>query len=146
MNKLTIEEQYLTLSQSKELQALGIDFSGANYCFRNVDFNKNPSWKYIKDKGEDDIHIFIDLYKFRKDSDISCIKTLSVAEMMEMLPKVFIGNLNSLWFLEITCKATHKDYQVRYIVSDFPRIEFRRTLIRDALFEMLKWLKQNKMI
>ena len=78
MNKLTIEEQYLTLSQSKELQALGIDFSGANYCFRNVDFNKNPSWKYIKDKGEDDIHIFIDLYKFRKDSDISLSENILI--------------------------------------------------------------------
>lgn len=32
-NKLTIEEQYLTLSQSKELQKLGIDFSDAIYCF-----------------------------------------------------------------------------------------------------------------
>ena len=86
-NKLTIEDQFLTLDQAKELKEIGIDFSGANYCFRNVDFNKNPSWKYIKDKGEDDIHIFIDLYKFRKDSDILCIKTLSVAEMLEMLPK-----------------------------------------------------------
>lgn len=29
-NKLTIEEQFLTLDQAKELQALGIDFSGAS--------------------------------------------------------------------------------------------------------------------
>ena len=32
MNKLTIEEQFLTLEQAKELKEIGIDFSGAIYC------------------------------------------------------------------------------------------------------------------
>lgn len=142
-NKLTIEEQYLTLSQSKELQALGIDFSGANYCFRNVDFNKNPSWKYIKDKGEDDIHIFIDLYKSRKDSDISCIKTLSVAEMLEMLPKDLYGKYNPVissnsecWFIGY---ANNGDFLGG-------NCESKGDTIVIALFEMIKLLKQNKLI
>ena len=133
-NKLTIEEQFLTLEQAKELKEIGIDFSGANYCFRNVDFNKNPSWKYIKDKGEDDIHIFIDLYKFRKDSDILCIKTLSVAEMIEMLPEY----------------TSIEHYTGKWHISDnhnslYPHFE-RNVLLRDALFEMIKLLKQNKFI
>ena len=133
-NKLTIEDQFLTLEQAKELKEIGIDFSGANYCFRNVDFNKNPSWKYIKDKGEDDIHIFIDLYKFRKDSDILCIKTLSVAEMIEMLPEY----------------TSIEHYTGKWHISDnhnslYPHFE-RNVLLRDALFEMIKLLKQNKFI
>ena len=131
MNKLTLKDQFLSLEQAKELQELGIDFSNSSMGFL---------------KGE----LKIDYFPVGNKST-EHIPTLSVAEMMEMLPKVFIGNLNSLWFLEITCKATHKDYQVRYIVSDSPcycniQIEFRRTLIRDALFEMLKWLKQNKLM
>ena len=131
-NKLTIEDQFLTLEQAKELKKIGIDFSGANYCFRNVDFNKNPSWKYIKDKGEDDIHIFIDLYKFRKDSDISCIKTLSVAEMIEMLPdNTEIESVNGYLIYNERLKINGGIY---------------KPLLRDALFEMLKWLKQNKLI
>ena len=147
MSKLTLEEQYLTLSQAKELQALGIDFSGANAwfckCTRNWQGNgiTQPAWRLVHSMRA----VVQGFEKFEY------IPILSVAEMIEMLPKVFIGNLNSMWFLEITCKATHKDYQVRYIVSDFPcycniQIEFRRTLIRDALFEMLKWLKQNKLM
>ena len=128
MNKLTIEEQFLNFSQAKELKYLGIDFENGNYLIWNE---------------SEEIIAKSDILGFIGDD---YTPTLSVAEMLEMLPKVFIGNLNSMWFLEITCKATHKDYQVRYIVSDFPRIEFRRTLIRDALFEMLKWLKQNKLM
>ena len=127
-NKLTIEEQFLNFSQAKELKYLGIDFENGNYLIWNE---------------SEEIIAKSDILGFIGDD---YTPTLSVAEMLEMLPKVFIGNLNSMWFLEITCKATHKDYQVRYIVSDFPRIEFRRTLIRDALFEMLKWLKQNKLM
>ena len=132
-NKLTTEEQFLTLEQAKELQELGVDIYG-NF---EIDIDDN-GFETIEKVGT----FASDTFEYYKKS----IPTLSVAEMIEMLPKVFIGNLNSMWFLEITCKATHKDYQVRYIVSDFPRIEFRRTLIRDALFEMLKWLKQNKLM
>ena len=151
MSKLTIEDQFLTLDQAKELQALGIDFSGANYCFGNVDFNKNPSWKYIKDKGEDDIHIFIDLYKFRKDSDISCIKTLSVAEMLEMLPKCIEVKdvLYELYLKKSSFYVGDMTYELGYrgyLNESLSIKEFTYPLLRDALFEMLKWLKQNKII
>lgn len=133
MNKLTLKDQFLSLEQAKEFQELGVDIYG-NF---EIDIDDN-GFETIEKVGT----FASDTFEYYKKS----IPTLSVAEMIEMLPKVFIGNLNSMWFLEITCKATHKDYQVRYIVSDFPRIEFRRTLIRDALFEMLKWLKQNKLM
>ena len=148
---MDITDNFLTLDQAKELQKLGVDFSNANYCFRTVDFNNNPSWKYIKDKGEDDIHIFIDLYKFRKDSDIICIKTFSVAEMMEMLPKCIEVKdvLYELYFKKSSFYINEIAYELgyrEYLNESLSINEFTHTLLRDALFEMLKWLKQNKMI
>ena len=65
---MKFEDEFLTIEQSKELKELGIDFSNANYCFRTVDFNNSPSWKYIKDDGK---MIFMNLLIF-----INLIKTV----------------------------------------------------------------------
>ena len=62
------------------------------------------------------------------------VPTLSVAEMIEMLPNY----------------VRFERYLGEWHISDnhnslYPHFE-RNVLLRDALFEMLKWLKQNKLI
>ena len=116
MNKLTIEEQFLTSEQAKELQKLGVDFSGANFC----------------------LHLSKDLFIGRSTNFFPYSNTfkdtLSVAEMIEMLPEY----------------TSIEHYTGKWHISDnhnslYPHFE-RNVLLRDALFEMLKWLKQNKLI
>ena len=122
MNKLTIEEQYLTLSQSKELQELGIDFNSANFAFNKVTNDLillgngiAENWGY-------------------GSKDRMYARTLSVAEMIEILPEY----------------TSIEHYTGKWHISDnhnslYPHFE-RNVLLRDALFEMIKLLKQNKFI
>ena len=131
-NKLTISEQFLTLEQAKELKKLGIDFSGAIYCFgkRLKDGRGNKMLRqksFLCPSGNHGVRsVLLEQYEF--------IPTLSVAEMIEMLPNY----------------VRFERYLGEWHISDnhnslYPHFE-RNVLLRDALFEMLKWLKQNKLI
>ena len=129
-NKLTIEEQFLTLDQAKELQKLGIDFSGAIYCFgkRIKDGRDNKMLRqksFLCPSGNHGVRsVLLEQYEF--------IPTLSVAEMIEMLPdNTEIESVNGYLIYNERLKINGGIY---------------KPLLRDALFEMLKWLKQNKLI
>ena len=143
MNKLTIEEQYLTLSQSKELQALGIDFSGAIYCFgkriKDIRGNKILRQKsFLCPSGNHGVRsVLLEQYEF--------IPTLSVAEMLEMLPEI-IKVKEVLYELYLKKSSLYIVGYREYLNASLSINDFIYTLIRDALFEMLKWLKQNKLI
>ena len=84
-NKLTIEDQFLTLEQAKELKKIGIDFSGAIYCFgkriKDIRGNKILRQKsFLCPSGNHGVRsVLLEQYEF--------IPTLSVAEMIEMLPE-----------------------------------------------------------
>jgi hypothetical protein len=69
MNKLTLDEQFLTLQQAKELIDLGIDFRGSNtlfcICTRNWQGNEvsQPAWKLVHSikciiKGFENLNMF----------------------------------------------------------------------------------------
>jgi hypothetical protein len=121
MNKLTLEEQFLTLEQAKELQDLGVDFSNANFAFINVINPYNSTFKH-------------EITKYYVELRNDLIPTLSVAEMLEMLPD----------YIRI------EHYIGKWNVGDchnsiYPH-NIDKVLLRDALFEMLKWLKTNKLI
>ena len=129
-NKLTIEEQFLTLEQAKELKKIGIDFSGAIYCFgkriKDIRGNKILRQKsFLCSSGNYGVRsVLLEQYEF--------IPTLSVAEMLEMLPdNTEIESVNGYLIYNERLKINGGIY---------------KPLLRDALFEMLKWLKQNKMI
>ena len=131
-NKLTIEDQFLTLEQAKELKKIGIDFSGAIYCFgkriKDIRGNKILRQKsFLCPSGNHGVRsVLLEQYEF--------IPTLSVAEMMEMLPEyTSIEHYTGNWHIS----DNHN--------SLYPHFE-RNVLLRDVLFEMLKWLKQNKLI
>lgn len=130
--KLTINEQFLTLDQAKELQKLGIDFSCAIYCFgkRIKDGRGNKMLRqksFLCPSGNHGVRsVLLEQYEF--------IPTLSVAEMIEMLPEY----------------TSIEHYIGKWHISDnhnslYPHFE-RNVLLRDALFEMIKLLKQNKFI
>ena len=129
-NKLTIDEQFLTLEQAKELQKLGIDFSGAIYCFgkRIKDGRDNKMLRqksFLCPSGNHGVRsVLLEQYEF--------ITTLSVAEMIEMLPdNTEIESVNGYLIYNERLKINGGIY---------------KPLLRDALFEMIKWIKQNKLI
>ena len=130
MNKLTIEEQFLTLEQAKELKEIGIDFSGAIYCFgkRIKDSRGNKILRqksFLCPSGNHGVRsLLLEQYEF--------IPTLSVAEMIEMLPdNTEIESVNGYLIYNERLKINGGIY---------------KPLLRDALFEMIKCLKQNKPI
>lgn len=157
-NKLAIEEQCLTIEQTKELIKLGIDFSGSNFIFVHMllgnwgnGINEKQRQYYLSPNFGDYVKIFT-----------KNIPTLSISEMLEMLPNEIAcmedGYLTSyslmydgysLGYVE-WCggeKAHHKiNISEGEDFTDGYEICLRKWNLRDALFEMLKWLKQNKLI
>ena len=126
MNKLTIEEQFLNFSQAKELKYLGIDFENGNYLIWNE---------------SEEIIAKSDILGFIGDD---YTPTLSVAEMLEMLPEI-IKVKDVLYELYLKKSSFYIVGYREYLNESLSINEFIYTLIRDALFEMLKWLKQNKL-
>ena len=127
MNKLTIEDNFLSLEQAKELQELGIDFENGNYLIWNE---------------SEEIIAKSDILGFIGDD---YTPTLSVAEMIEMLPEI-IKVKDVLYELYLKKSSFYIVGYREYLNESLSINEFIYTLIRDALFEMLKWLKQNKLI
>jgi len=140
-NKLTLEDNFLSLEQAKELQELGIDFEGANAWF----------YRKIKDEKGNSIHYSEWRFGFSKRMMIigvekfEFIPTLSVAEMLETLPEI-IKVKDVLYELYLKKSSFYIVGYREYLNESLSINEFIYTLIRDALFEMLKWLKQNKLI
>lgn len=140
-NKLTLEDNFLSLEQAKELQELGIDFEGANAWF----------YRKIKDEKGNSIHYSEWRFGFSKRMMIlgvekfEYVPTLSVAEMLEMLPEI-IKVKDVLYELYLKKSSFYIVGYREYLNESLSINEFIYTLIRDALFEMLKWLKQNKLI
>lgn len=145
-NKLTLEDNFLSLEQAKELQELGIDFENGNYLIWNE---------------SEEIIAKSDILGFIGDD---YTPTLSVAEMIEMLPM----EIKCMEGMDLTSYSLLYDgYSISYVywlgaeiintkisvmeIDNYPLenecdICIKKWNIRDALFEMLKWLKQNKLI
>ena len=148
-NKLTIEEQFLTLEQAKELKEIGIDFSGAIYCFgkRIKDSRGNKILRqksFLCPSGNHGVRsVLLEQYEFNP--------TLSVAEMLEMLPKCIEVKdvLYELYFKKSSFYINEIAYELgyrEYLKESLGINKFTHILLRDSLFEMIKWLKQNKLI
>ena len=138
MNKLTISGQFLTLDQAKELKKLGVDIYG-NF---EIDIDDN-GFETIEKVGT----FASDTFEYYKKS----IPTLSVAEMLEMLPKCIEVKdvLYELYLKKSSFYVKNIAYELgyrEYLKESLSINEFTHILLRDSLFEMLKWLKQNKLI
>ncbi len=125
-NKLTIEEQFLTIEQAKELKEIGIDFSGANFGIYNF-YDSLPECEVTEIRK---------LCKPLQEKLVT--ETLSVVEILEMLPKEIEDK-------SIIVRAYEDRWVVEYKNHLFIPV-FSKSLLRDALFEMIKWLKTNKLI
>jgi hypothetical protein len=84
-------------------------------------------------------------------ADIENIPTLTNTEMLEMIPMDI--EAKSKKYGNQTVYLSIDRHSVMYCVSgiEFERglyvyISFEKPLLRDALFEMIKWLKTNKLI
>jgi hypothetical protein len=119
MKKLKLEDTCLTIEQAKELKELGVDFSNAIMAF--IDF-------YDENKHE---------YELVRNMSIGAydiIPTLTNTEMLEMLPT------------ETCFCKTDKGVEVWSRWLEYDGSEQCEPLLRDALFEMIKCLKTNKLI
>jgi hypothetical protein len=132
-NKLKLEDTCLTPEQAKELQALGIEMKDTLmvYC----DFNDQ--------KHEYELMINCDGVGL---GACEVIPTLTNSEMINMIP-VKYNQYEEYYHLTI-----RPNYVGEYMIfykrweddSDGPH--YCKGLLRDTLFEMIKYLKTNKLI
>ena len=113
---MKLEDMCLTIEQARELKELGVDFSDACFAFLVV---RNHSSLCRNDSTDDRL-----------------VPTLTNTEMLEMLPKDDSVQIYccKTWDIVYFDYETRKNHE-----SIFP-------LLRDALFDMVKWLKTNKII
>ena len=124
MKKLKLEDTCLTIEQVRELQSIGIDFSNAVMEFTHYDNDGADEWFLT----------IVDDYADSEFADIENMPTLTNTEMLEMLPT------------ETCFCKTDKGVEVWSRWLEYDGSEQCEPLLRDALFEMIKWLKTNKLI
>src|SRR5574344_1310127 len=132
-NKLIFEDCCLTIEQAKELRDLGYEFSNSLLCF---DRKRNLHIGNAKD--------FIPYPN-------CMVNTLTDTEMLEMLPKTIevkdvlyelYLKKSSFYIRDIAYELGYREYLNESLSIN----EFTYPLLRDALFEMLRCLKQNKLM
>ena len=135
-NKLKIEDTCLTVEQSKELQSLGIEMKDTLMVFCDYydqvhDYELCINWKGATD------------YVFE------AVPTLTNTEMLEIIPQNInvcgrsfmfeIDHYSERYFVTYNCYVGEPDIIETYVSRD-------AVLLRDSLFEMLKYLKTNKLM
>ena len=123
MKKLKLEDTCLTIEQVRELQSLGIDFSNAVMEFTHYDNDGADEWFLT----------IVDDYADSEFADIENMPTLTNTEMLEMLPT------------ETCFCKTDKGVEVWSRWLEYDGSEQCEPLLRDALFEMIKWLKTSEL-
>ena len=141
-NKLKLEDTCLTVDQAKELQKLGVDFSEPIHHF----------YRYIEEKGSRNIvgpWLIINekvCQTCGMGSKSEFVPTLTNSEMINMIP-VKYNQYEEYYHLTI-----RPNYVGEYMIfykrweddSDGPH--YCKGLLRDTLFEMIKYLKTNKLM
>jgi hypothetical protein len=134
---------FLTMKQCKELQDLNVDFSNTCYAFYSI---LNP----------DDNEVRYELRENKFAPGIGVIPTLSNTEMLEMLPRSInhrsLTRPNDLteYKFKFMLNNYRSGYRIMYLLWDTDRyvesISFQAITLRDALYDTIKWLKENKLI
>ena len=147
---MKLEEEFLTIEQARELKELGVSFNSANFGIYN----------FYESLAEDEINEIRKLDKVLRSKLVT--ETLSIAEMFEMLPNVIIqgvtNSINYYYFIHDGCSIGYVSWynsKKRYYkihIKDYCGLQAKSEIclkewnLRDALFEMIKWLKQNNYI
>ena len=141
MKHSKLEDCCLTIEQTKELQALGIDFSHALMYY--AAYNNNMKlWERDMELYESDVE------PIREVKDGIFIPTFTNTEMLEMLPKEIDNcQLKIVPFNEGYCVEyeLYMEHSV-YVTKDGNTLDFCFPILKDALFEMIKCLKTNKLM
>lgn len=126
---LNIKEHFLTISQCKEFQNLGISFKNANFGFYN----------FYESLSNNEINEIRQIDPIIKDKLIT--KTLSVSEMIQMLPDYIISYNSESAYLAITKRNV--GYYTKKNETIYETMNF---LLKDSLFTTLKWLKNKNKV
>ena len=141
-NKLKLEDTCLTVEQAKELQKLGVDFSEPIHHF----------YRYIEEKGSRNIvgpWLIINekvCQTCGMGSKSEFVPTLTNSEMMNMLP-VKYNQYEEYYHLTM-----RPNYVGEYMIfykrweDDVNGPSYCKGLLRDSLFETIKYLKINKLM
>lgn len=141
-NKLKLEDTCLTVKQAKELQKLGVDFSEPiHHFYRSIEEKGSRKsvgpWLIINEKV---------CQTCGMGSKSEFVPTLTNSEMLGMIPTKYVYH-DDYTYLTV---GLHDDggYEVFYKrwLNDTEGPHFCNPLLRDSLFEMLKWLKTNKLM
>jgi len=132
-NKLKIEDTCLTVEQSKELQSLGIEMKDTLMVFCDYYDQVHDYELCINSKGVTD-------YVYE------AVPTLTNTEMLEMLPFNYAYNENYMYlYMRHNDEGVIEMYYKRWL-NDTEGPHFCNILLRDSLFEMIKYLKTNKLM
>lgn len=138
MNK----DEFLTIEQSKELKNIGISFDSAQYCYRKINNNINPVYKYLED-CQDEFTILIDSITHTTEQDLEVIPTLSVYELLNLL-LLTSSYYKDSEYSPISIFIRDRKYEIEFWDNIFT--EYHHSFsdnLRDSLFDMIKWLKVN---
>ena len=132
-NKIKLEDTCLTVKQAKELQALGVDMGNSIMAYCDY-YDQVHDYELLMNNNLSTSYAY------------EVINTLTNTEMMEMLPEKYIHSYED-YFFEIS-----NNYLEEYLVlykrywDDTTSPRFSSKLLRDSLFEMIKYLKSNKIM
>lgn len=140
-NKLELKDCMLTLEQAKELNMLGIDMKDSLYIYgEDKTGDREPLCLTLRSD------IISALSDIEMAFDLTC--TLPDTEIIRMLPKEIDNyQLKIVPFNEGYCVKyeLYTEHSI-YVTKDGSTLDFCRPILRDALFEMIRCLKINKLI
>ena len=132
-NKIKLEDTCLTVEQAKELQVLGVDMSDSLMVYCDY-YDQVHDYELLVNNSMATSYAY------------EVVNTLTNTEMMEMLPEKYIYSYED-YFFEISNNSMD-EYLVLYkrYWNDITSPRFSNNLLRDSLFEMIKYLKTNNII
>lgn len=143
---MKIEEEFLTIKQARELKKLGVSFNSANFGIYN----------FYESLAEDEVNEIRKLDYALRSKLVT--ETLSIAEMIEILPikididiKEMHPDDESHYMLKVNLSINSNSVSYRLYSKSLPHCvfvyqTFYKDNLRDSLFDMIKFLKQNKLI
>ena len=136
-NKLKLEDCCLTLEQAKEINKLGINTENSIYLYGEDRMGDSEPLTLVM---RSDVINSLDIIKTKFD----ITNTLTNTEMLEMLPQYI--NFNK----KLRIYKSQDEIKNTWIVSyekDGCGVYIKTgEILRDALFEMIKYLKTNKLM
>lgn len=133
-NKIKLEDTCLTVEQAKELQELGVDMSDSIMVYCDY-YDQVHDYELLMNNNLSTSYAY------------EVVNTLTNTEILEMLPPKFVYHDKDA-YLGVRTDDDSGEYEFYYKrwINDCEGPMFHNKLIRDSLFEMIKYLKINHII